>query len=116
MKKAFSVIFLICLLTIILFPFFVKAAEPLVPCTNNCGISDFFTMLDRIYSFIVIDIAGPLAVISLIIGGICMLVSAGNPGLMGLGKKIIYAAIIGLVLALGSYAIINFILAALKGS
>jgi hypothetical protein len=44
-----------------------------------------------------------------------MLISAGNPNLLGSGKKVLYSGIIGLVLTLGSYAIINFILKAIGG-
>jgi len=70
-------------------------------------------MLVKIYEFIVWWIATPLAVIAIIIGGVMMMISAGNPNLLGTGKKILYAAIIGLVLAFGSYLIIDFILHAI---
>jgi type IV secretory pathway VirB2 component (pilin) len=116
MKKIFLLIVLFYLIIIFFAPFLAKATGPLVPCTDDCTIDKFKDMLGNIYTFIVTDIAAPLAVISLIVGGACILASAGNPGLMGLGKKIVYAAIIGLVLALGSYAVINFILSALGGS
>ena len=46
-------------------------------------------MLVKIYRFIVTMIATPLAVISVIVGGVMMMMSAGNPNLMGTGKKII---------------------------
>ena len=55
-------------------------------------------------------IATPLAVIALTIGGIFMLISAGNPNLFNTGKKIVYAAIIGLVLVFCSWLIVNTIL------
>jgi hypothetical protein len=79
------------------------------------SIDDFFGMLGRIYNFIVLMIAAPLAVIAVSVGGIMMLISAGNPNLMGIGKKVFWSAIIGLALALGSYAIINFVLGAVSG-
>ena len=110
-KKLFLPIILFCLLSIIFVPFLVKA-DGLVPCDTNCGISDFFTMLGSIYSFLVLEIATPLAVVALTIGGIIMMISAGNPNLMSLGKKIFYAAIIGLALAFCSYLIIKFVLGA----
>lgn len=84
-------------------------------CTGQCTINDFFTLLVNIYQFIVFDIATPLAVIALTVGAVFMIVSAGNPGLMGTGKKIFYAAIIGLVLVFCSWLIINFILVTLLG-
>ena len=84
--------------------------QPIVPCTDNCKLEDFFTMFVNLYSFIVLEIAGPLAIIALVVGGIFMMVSAGNPSLMSTGKSILKAAIIGLILVFASWVIINFIL------
>ena len=124
MKKIFLAIAVLFSLSIITAPFMIRA-DGLVPtcgptcnesgvCTGSpCGICDFFKMVVNIYNFIVTGIATPLAVIALIIGGICILVSAGNPNLSGTGKKIIYAALIGLALVFCSYLIINSVLAAL---
>ncbi|MCX6718268.1 MAG: hypothetical protein NTY81_01540 [Candidatus Staskawiczbacteria bacterium] len=117
MKKIFLPIILFCLLSIIFIPVLANAQGPIVQCGNEgqnaCGILDFFAMLARIYNFIVLYIATPLAVIALVVGGILLLISAGNPNLAGMGKKIIYAAIIGLVLVFCSYLIINFVLSAI---
>lgn len=90
-----------------------KIGDPIVPQNCNsgqCGIEDFFTMLVNAYSFIVWEIATPLAIIALIVGGIFMMISAGNPALFGKGSEIIKWAIIGLVLVWCSYLIIDFIL------
>jgi hypothetical protein len=73
----------------------------------------FFGMLGGIYNFIVLDIAAPLAIIAVAVGGILMLLSAGNPGLLGKGKTILYSALVGLVLSLGSYLIIKTLLNAI---
>ena len=80
MKKIFLLIglfFLILFLT----PVFTNAA--IVPCGNpgqaQCTITDFFVMLGNIYNFIVWNIATPLAILGLTIGGIFILISAGNP-------------------------------------
>jgi hypothetical protein len=91
------------------------ASTGIVPCgkeadgSDACTIADFFKMLAIIYDFIVKWIATPLAIISLTVGGILMMMSAGNPNLMTLGKKIFYAAVIGLFLVFGSWVIINTI-------
>ena len=90
-----------------------NSGDPIVPCTDNCTLDNFFTMLGNIYSFIVTVIATPLAVVAIAIGGILMMISAGNPNLMGLGKKIFYAALIGLALVWCSYLIIQVILQAI---
>jgi len=70
-------------------------------------------MLARIFNFIVYSIATPLAVIMITIGAIMILISAGNPNLAGMGKKMLWISAIGLVLVFCSWLIINFILTAL---
>lgn len=119
MKKSLLLFFLV----LVFVPIIALAQEGIVTCGNGatgCTIEDFFGMLGRIYNFIVKQIAAPLAIIAITVGGILMLISAGNPNLMSLGKKIFYVAIIGLVLVLCSWLIIDFILGALgykyKGS
>jgi hypothetical protein len=114
MKKIFLPILLFCLLSIIFVPV-AAIAGGLVPCNTNCGIGDFFTMLLNIYNFLVKDIATPLAVVAVTIGGILILISAGNPNLMGKGKTVLFSAIIGLCLAWGSFLIINFIVCTTLG-
>ena len=130
MKKIVFSILVLFLLSALIVPVFASAIDPIVPqtcsigtpakcCGDNppcknascpCGIGDFFQLLVNIYKFIVVWLATPLGIIAIMVGGIMIMVSAGNPNLMGTGKKILYAAIIGLILAYGSYAIINFIL------
>jgi len=103
-------------LALILFSFLVLPIAinaSIVPCQNNCTINDFFTMLGNIYNFVVKDIATPLAIVAIIIGGVIMMTSAGNPGQFATGKKILFFAIVGLILAFGSYLIIYTILKAL---
>lgn len=89
-------------------------ADGLVTCDpasgTPCTINDFFNMLGKIYKFIVVDLATPLALIAIVVGAVYMMASAGNPGMMGKGKQILTYAIIGLILAYGSYMIINEIL------
>jgi len=110
MKKLFLLVTSLCLLSIIFIPV-LASADGLVPCTGaNCTICSFFQMLANIYDFIVKMIATPLAVIALSVGGIMMMVSSGNPNLASNGKKVIYAAIIGLLLVWCSWLIIDFVL------
>jgi len=113
MKK----IFIAGVLFLLFFTPILASAAGLVPCggpgEEACTITHFFTMLARIFNFIVYSIATPLAVIMLTIGAIMLLISAGNPNLAGMGKKILWASAVGLVLVFCSWLIINFILTAL---
>lgn len=56
-----------------------------------------------------IYLVGTIAVISLVIGGIRLIASAGNPGAIGDAKERIIGAIIGLVLTLSSVIILQTI-------
>jgi len=119
MKKIFLSFFLLLFLSAIFVPFFSQASEcanqtGIVRCgidaTCPCTICDFFSLLAHIYDFLVVKVTTILAVIALIVGGIFMLLSAGNPNLLSKGKSIIYAAIIGLALVFCSWLIINAVL------
>ena len=106
MKKPLLIGFL---LVLSLIP--VLSSATLVTCNGpDCTIGKFFETLVEIYKFIVFQIATPLAVIALIIGGIFMMISAGNPNTFATGRKIMISAIIGLALAFCSYLIISFVL------
>jgi len=111
MKKNLLSAIVYFLLLIIFVPFLAKAG--IVTCDTNCGINELFAMLGKIVDIIVKQIATPLATIAVIVGGILMMVSAGNPNLMSLGKKVFWSAIIGLILAWCSYLIIDTILKAI---
>lgn len=109
MKKIFLPIIFLCLISIIFSPLLVKAQ--IVSCDGpDCTLDKLGETIYNIYSFLVNDIAGPLAILALTIGAIMMMISAGNPNLFSTGKKIFWSAVIGLVLVYGSLAIINFLL------
>jgi len=113
MKKIF---FAIILISLIFLPLTSHAFQ-IVNCGNPgqkpCTLADFFVLLGNIYNFIVNMIAAPLATIALLIGGIMMLTSGGNPTQFGKGKQILIYAIIGLCLAFGSMLIIKTLLTAM---
>lgn len=59
---------------------------------------------------------GIIAVAVIIYGGITYIMSAGSPEKVSQAKKIIFYALIGLVITLLAFAITNFILRALEGA
>ena len=63
----------------------------------------------------VIFIIGIIAVIMVILGGVTYATSQGDPGKVKKGKDTILYGIIGLVVALLAFAIVNFVLGALQG-
>ena len=62
---------------------------------------------------IIFSIVGILAVLMMILGGINLMTSAGDPGKIKKGKDTIIWGIIGLCVTLFSYVIINFVLTAI---
>ena len=125
-KKIFIASVAFCLFSIVLMPIIAHASgfvscnptcttnsSGKINCTSQCTLCDFFQMLVNIYNFIVQVIATPLAVLAFLIGGICILVSGGTPGLSSLGKKIMWGAAIGLILVFLSWLIVDFVLHAI---
>ncbi len=58
----------------------------------------------------VYTVAGIIAVISIIIGGLVYVLSAGDPSKVKLGKDIIVYAAVGLVVVMMAFLITNFII------
>ncbi len=59
-------------------------------------------------------IVGVASVIALIVGGLQYITSAGDPGRTKTAKDTIMYAVIGLVVAILAYAIVNFVLTHIK--
>jgi hypothetical protein len=56
-----------------------------------------------------IGIIGIFAVVGMAIGGVIWIMSAGNPSMVGMGREWVMSSLLGLILALGSYIILNSI-------
>lgn len=78
---------------------------------NLFGTGGIFTTIVNIMLFII----GALSVIMLIIGGIRYTVSGGNQSAITAAKNTIMYAIVGIIIAVLAYAIVNFVLTTLIG-
>jgi len=74
--------------------------------TNPCNLCHLYTGAKNIVDFMLFDLILPLAVVALLIGGIFLLASQGNPQMMETGKKAITNTVIGVIIAFGSWLII----------
>jgi len=114
MRKYFITFFITLTL---LFLVSLSVTAQLVPCgqteSNPCKLSDLGTLAVNVFNFIVFQVAVPLAALVIVVGGIFLLVSGSNPGLADKGKKMLWGAVIGLVLIFSSWIIINTLLNAL---
>jgi len=114
-KKSKITIFTLAIICLLALPFIVNAA--LVPCGGHdgtpekCQLCHFLILIRNIVDFILKAIV-PLAALFVMAGGIMILVSRG--GQMAIqGKKMITYAVIGIIIALVSWTIVNTIIVAL---
>ena len=76
--------------------------------------NNLITMINAIINTIIAAV-GFVAVVVIILGGVNYTTSAGDPGKVKKAKDTILYGIIGLVIALLAFAIVNFVLSSLLG-
>jgi hypothetical protein len=108
---------------------FLLAAPPAKQCTNNgllttgiydnlcdpatgqvqiTGLGDILTVIANVIK-IAMELAGALAVIFIIVGGIYYVTSTGDPARIKRAKEIVMQAIIGLIVVIVAYALVVYI-------
>jgi len=110
----------ILLKTVVVAFFFLFSASPafagfcdveIVTCGRNgqamCNFCSIFDIIDRIITFVITCLVPTLATLFLVIGGITMLISTGNPTTFNKAKAIITAVIVGVVIIFLSWAFLN---------
>ena|SRR3989344_3502434 len=87
---------------------------PLVSCTgvdcNTCHIFSTAQMVIYFMMTLTIFVIGPIMITA---GGIMMLVSAGNAERFSSGRKMATGAVIGILIGLGAFLIVNTLLVAI---
>lgn len=80
-------------------------------CGTNCGgsLPAAFSAIANTLIFLV----GSISVIMIIVGGLRYVISNGDPKQAEVGRNTILYAVIGVVVSLLSYAIVNFVVTAL---
>lgn len=81
---------------------------------ESCNGNDLNTMIQTIINA-VIFVIGMVAVIMIILGGVSYATSQGDASKVKKGKDTILYGIIGLVIAILAFAIVNFVLQAIAG-
>jgi hypothetical protein len=79
----------------------------LVPCTNNCGWNDFFTLINNVVKFILVYLAVPIAAIMFAYAGGLLMFSGGSEHKRDQAKKIFINVAIGLVFIAASWIIVH---------
>lgn len=99
---------------------------PLVPCDNTptvtgtsvtyahpCNFNALMTMVNTVISFILFGMAIPIAAIMFVYAGFELVTSGGSTEKRGIAKKVFTHAVIGIVLAVAAWVIVNTILSIL---
>lgn len=80
--------------------------------TGNCGdynVDDFLILAINA-SRIILGLVGSLTLLMLVYGGFTFLISGGSSETVGQARKIIVAAVVGLLIVFTSFLIIKFVL------
>lgn len=87
-------------------PFVVLAK--IVPCDGpDCNICHLAVGVKNVIDFLLKDIAFPLTVIAFLYGGIMLIISRGSENNLNKGKKAIWSAFWGILIAFGAWLIIS---------
>lgn len=118
MKKTFKLIISLSTIFVLTSPLISSASvfwswgQSLVPCgpgtaIPQCSLCNLFTLGQHLISFgftLVVEVLAPIAIV---IGGFYIMTSGDSPSRLEQGKKTIIYAIIGVIIALASFTIIN---------
>lgn len=117
-RRALAKIFIIIFFAVILLPNLTLAAGQILPaCVDNdtCGVCDIIQTALNIFR-IALGLLGGIALLMFIWHGISILTSAGNAEKVSSGFKGMSNTLIGILLILGSWMIVNFIIAVATGN
>ncbi len=93
------------------------ASAGLVPCSGpDCTFCDLLTLVINIVHFAIYDVLLPLAGLLILIGGIMMMLAGVNENYYKKGKEILKNTVIGLVIVLCSWVLVNVLIGALTGN
>ncbi len=83
-----------------------NSAKGVDQATDLFGSAGIFTTVSNVMLFIV----GAISVIMIVIGGLRYVISGGNSGNVTTAKNTILYAVVGLIISIMAYAIVNFVI------
>ena len=99
-----------------LFSILTTQAAGLVPCEGlDCKWCDLMTLGKNIIDFAVYYLVFPITATMIVVGGLFIMTAGGSESRFAKGKEIATAAVIGLLIALTSWIIINTIMGIATG-
>jgi hypothetical protein len=84
----------------------------LVPAcpAEGCGFNEFMELINNVIKFLLFTIATPLAALVFVYAGIMLITAGGDSGKMTTAKKILLNLVVGYLIALSAWLVINTIL------
>jgi hypothetical protein len=82
---------------------------------GNCTLTDFVILAINLFR-LMLGVLGSLALLFFIYGGIIFLLSRGSAEMIQRGKSILTQSLVGIMIVLGSWLIVNLVIAALTGT
>lgn len=115
MKKIILSLILLSIFYFLFSVFVAQAAEGLVPCgpglsTPECKWNDLLKLAKRIIDFAIYNLVFPISAVMIVVGGGFIMTAGGSTSRVTKGKEILTAAIVGLLIALLSWLIIDTII------
>ncbi len=80
---------------------------------SGCGFEEFIVLINKVIKFLLFSIATPLAALAFTYAGFLLISAGGDPGKLTQAKSIIKNVLIGFVIALAAWLIVNTILSSL---
>lgn len=99
-----------------LFNFEIDCYPSLPPASGGCGIGHFIDLIRQATNFLTVNIAIPVTVGMIVVGGIAIMTAGGSEERFRKGRAIIFTALIGLGIVLGAALILNTIYMVLTGT
>ena len=117
MKK--KVIFSLLIVTVLLLVFAIPvfAQEGLIPPPSQGGDGDYalndFLVLAIKISQLILGLVGSLSLLAFVTGGVMFMISGGSSDKVEKAKRVLIAAVVGLVIVFASWIIIRFVILSL---
>lgn len=89
-------------------PYWPSESQPIITCGGtDCNLCELINTSQNVISFAMTLLIAVFAPIMLVYGGVMIMISRGSPEAFEKGKKAFTGAIIGIVIGLGAFLIIN---------
>lgn len=118
--KTFNIFILFALLFVSFFVAFSVNAGGLVPCGGQdepeCEICHLWQLFSNLINFLLFKLAVPVAVFMIVVSGLIYITSAGKDKQLQLAKSIIFNVIIGIVIMMSAWLMVDTIIKTIASS